>query len=173
MSEITGLASKGFCPVSGLKFKRDHCKNQKGPLRERQMERGEYPARYWPLLPIGTPNGPLGFLKGTTDKVAVLAELSRLNNFKLERNDSSWGFLVSQPSAILSPKAKPPTGLHFAQCPAGGLKRPQMAPTEAVLLGAGRNRSLADSNQATNAQRRQAEWMLSGVALELEIAIPQ
>jgi hypothetical protein len=117
--------------------------------------------------------GPLGFLKGATDKVAVLAELSRLNNFKLERNDSSWGFLVSQPSAILSPKAKPPTGLHFAQCPAGGLKRPRMAPTEAVLLGAGRNRPLADSNQATNAQRRQAEWMLSGVPLELEIAIPQ
>jgi hypothetical protein len=48
-----------------------------------------------------------------------------------------------------------------------------MAPAEAVLLGAGRNTPLADSNQATNAQRRQAEWMLSGVALELEIAIPQ
>ena len=55
--------------------------------------------------------------------------------FKLGRNDSSWGFLVPQLSAILSPKAKPPTGLHFAQCPAGGLKRPQMPPTEAVLLG--------------------------------------
>src|SRR6202030_3919795 len=44
----------------------------------------------------------------------------------------SWSF---QHSAILSPKAKPWTGLHFAQCPAGGLKRPQMPRTEAVLLG--------------------------------------
>src|ERR1700729_2481429 len=66
--------------------------------------------------------------------MAVLDELSRLNNFKLERNDSSWGFLVSQPSAILSPKAKPPTGLHFAQCPAGGFKRPQMAPLRPFCL---------------------------------------
>jgi hypothetical protein len=38
----------------------------------------------------------------------------------------------------VSPKAKPPTGRHFAQCPAGGLKRPQMPGTEAVLLGAAR-----------------------------------
>jgi len=36
----------------------------------------------------------------------------------------------------LSPKAKPPTGLHFAQCPAGGLKRPQMPSTGAALLEA-------------------------------------
>jgi hypothetical protein len=32
------------------------------------------------------------------------------------------GVLGPQQSAILSPKAKPPTGRHFAQCPAGGLK---------------------------------------------------
>jgi hypothetical protein len=38
-----------------------------------------------------------------------------------------WG---SWPSAIGEsiPKAKPPTGQHFAQCPEGGLKRPQNAP---------------------------------------------
>jgi hypothetical protein len=45
------------------------------------------------------------------------------------------GVLGPQQSAILSPKAKPPTGLHFVQCPAGGLKRPQIPCTEAVLLG--------------------------------------
>jgi hypothetical protein len=39
------------------------------------------------------------------------------------RNDSFWG-LDPQQSEILPPKAKPPTGRHFAQCPAGGLKRP-------------------------------------------------
>jgi hypothetical protein len=65
---------------------------------------------------------------------AVPSQLG-LQYFELGRNDSSWGFLVPQHSAIPSPKAKPPTGPHFAQCPAGGLKRPQVPCTEAVLLG--------------------------------------
>ncbi len=34
----------------------------------------------------------------------------------------TWAGLGPQQTAILSPNAKPPTGRHFAQCPAGGLK---------------------------------------------------
>jgi hypothetical protein len=41
--------------------------------------------------------------------------------FQIGRNDSPWGFIGPQRSEIgdRSPQAKPPTGQHFAQCPAG------------------------------------------------------
>jgi hypothetical protein len=50
--------------------------------------------------------------------------------FKFGRNDSAWGFLLFKRSEIgrSTPQAKPPTGQHFAQRPAGGLNRPQMPP---------------------------------------------
>jgi hypothetical protein len=41
--------------------------------------------------------------------------------FQIGRNDSPWGFIGPQRSEIgdRSPQAKPPTGQHFGQCPAG------------------------------------------------------
>jgi hypothetical protein len=48
--------------------------------------------------------------------------------FQIRTERFILGVLDPQHSAILSPKAKPPTGRHFAQCPAGGLKRPQIHP---------------------------------------------
>jgi hypothetical protein len=79
---------------------------------------------------------PTSWALSSADVTLAPPQLSHNTQYlKLERNDLSWGFLVPQHSAILSPKAKPSTGRHFAQCPAGGLKRSQMPRTEAVLLG--------------------------------------
>ena len=93
-------------------------------IRARGLLRVE--AMWWPgLAGISQPApkpAPAAFLESRRGRRSTAGT----QYFKFGRNDSSWGFLVLSDRRSRSPQAKPPTGQHFAQCPAGGLKRPQM-----------------------------------------------
>src|SRR5580692_9408794 len=56
---------------------------------------------------------------------------------------ASWSSAIGESI----PKAKPPPGRHFAQCPAGGLKRPQNAPALRPFCGDTREGRLAKGNE--------------------------